>query len=290
MLRLSVSRRIAALVATLLLIGGLVGGRAEAASTVDVTYDLADTSLSALWNKDNRVTYGNGRPLNGTVTGSMKVRYTSDSSSGMPIQTGPLSLLSFNLTIQDKNPYWTVTLDVFSPGGGLLSTGEGALTGTFNWQLATAVTGGRTAGGALTGLSGNLLLTGRANCLFTTKTRCGQKLGLPTQTVNLNYSYTGTFDLAGDAGAYGGASSTPHTLTGSGPINIGFNAVNVGGGFFLKRFPGYDTFGNTLVGREILREAEGKTKVVPEPATFALVGAGLLAGAAARRARRGRSG
>lgn len=272
--------------AALLLAAAFVPGPARAADAVDVTYDLSDTTVEVLqgFNFQNVAFVSNDDSINGTVAGSMKVRYTSSSQSSMPIESGPASLLLFNLTMPDftlqrfmssgtKNPY-TVVYPLFS--------------GSFHWQLGGGpLVGNLTSGGALTGLSGTLHLTGTAKCLFPYpySAACIQYAGIPGGvTAQINRYYSGPFTFAGSVGPYGGAQSTRHTVTGQAPVSLKQGFV-----FALSSGLTHNGYGGAqLVGREVLREAEGHDpKVIPEPGTLLLIGSGIaglvLVGRASRR-------
>lgn len=275
----------AALAVTLITTAGLASP-ASAASTVDVTYNLSDTTLEGVWAGINILPVSNADTVNGTLSGSMKVQYASNSQSSMPIQTGAASLLSLNLTVS------TFTIGRFNESGtkGAYYPFLPYMSGNLHWQLTGGpLAGNLTSGGALTGLAGGIKLTGTAKCLLPAPYSfyCGFFVGIPAGvTAQISRSYTGPFNLAGSVGPNGGAQSTRHTLSGSGPISF------VQGQFLLSNGATHNGYGGAqIVGREVLREAAGHPpKVIPEPGTLLLLGAGTaglaFVGRATRRSRR----
>lgn len=271
--------------AGLLLAVSMSSGFVHAASTVDITYDLSDTTLvwEARFGPGLVFPVANEDPfsMNGTIAGSMKIRYTSDSSSGMPVVHGAGTLVSFNLTAK------SLALPGVNVYQGSVDTNNPAyMTGTLRWSLTAPVSGGFTSGSGFTGLSGNLLMTGTVDCLYPTTEGCLYLVGLPAHPVYPSYSRSGAFIMAGSDGPYGGAQSTRHTLSGR-VTAIRWIPGNplLGLGF---RHDGYTAV--QLVGREVLREAVGHDpKIIPEPGTLLLLGAGTaglaLVGSATRRSR-----
>lgn len=268
--------------AAALLVTTLGPGLSRAASTVDVSYDLSDTTL--VWDiRSGKLPVDNEDfSVNGTISGSMKVQYASDSSSGMPILHDNATLQTFNLTVE------SLALQRGIKGGKTI-TGTVYLTGTLHWQLTSPVAGNLTSNGMLTGLNVNLLMTGRADCPFPLPSYCAYFVGLPTFTVYPSYSRSGAISVAGTVGPYGGADYTRHTLTGRAPAigwQPGAGVIGLGYDFWDLD----DRGGAFIVGREVVRTAAGHgTRIVPEPGTLLLLGAGTaglaVVGCATRRKR-----
>lgn len=180
--------RSATLLATLVL---LLGGPppADAATTVDVTYDLADSTLDI----------GLFSQLNRDFGGTMTVRYTGD--GGLGIVSGPATILS-------------LTFDAY------LGFGYGYVaSATMTGQLLAPVTG-TLVGNNLSGLSGfNLAMAGTVHCKYTGP--CTSYFGLVASIpFPISGSTVGDAQLGGPIGPYGGAQSTPHTLQGNIPAHL----------------------------------------------------------------------
>lgn len=220
---------------------------AEAATTVDVTYDLADSTLDV----------GSFTQLNRSFAGSMTVRYTSD--GGLGIVSGPATVLA-------------ITFDAY------LGFGYGNLaTATMTGQLLGPVTGTLSGGSQLLGLSAaSFAVSGLVHCKAVGPcTSIGLVASIPFP---FSGTTVGNAQLQGSVGPYGGAQSTSHTLTGnvpaSGVILPGIAAINqvqiVGrelqrtGGGQTKPIPepgtllllGAGTAGLALVGRATRRSRQ----------------------------------
>lgn len=280
--------RTGSLAAALGLLLGLSASSARAANVVDVTYDLSDSRL--VWENlfGDLMPVSNTSPfsMNGTVAGSMKVRYTSNSSSAMPIVHGPATLLTFNLTAK--------SLEFFNvrqtfPGLSIEYRYNVRLTGSLHWELTTPVTGSfKSVYRFDTTGYGNFLMTGRMNCLLTLSA-CRKEFGIPSFTIYPRYFHSGPVALAGRDGPYGGAQSTPHTLAGK------IRGIRWRPGAALVALASDVNTNHALggvypIGREIVREAAGHPpKPIPEPTTMALLGGALCAVSAVDRMRRRRS-
>lgn len=253
MRRLGVLKQAGSLAVAFVLLLGV--SLAQAADQVEITYDLSESTLNWETISGSLTSVANDDDLtSGRISGSMKVRYTSDNASGMPIRDGTATLLALNLTATKlelpAEPY-TGRLGFW-------------LTGTLRWQLTAPVVAKFTAGNVLTGLAstaldGQFLMTGSVNCLpgLTYSVRwfyCPYFFGLPPYKTRVTYRHSDAVAVSGEKGQYGGAQSTRHTLSGRVP-GIAWQPnpyLGLGADFYPSDYGGV-----FIVGREVLREAEG---------------------------------
>lgn len=248
---------------------------AGAATFVDITYDLSETTIL---NSLLPECAGAGGCVDTEILGgSMKIRYPSNSATSMPILHGTATLQSMTLhahvafvtyavTNTTKWIFTTASLNI-----GLVSPALGSLLsgGTLTFPIAQfAVTGSRHC-------PGHPITSGACLVLFGTLTSLVGPLGPYTGAAALSF--------AASAGPNGGAQSTRHTVSGAAPVYAPTKFLVVGYRSFAT--------GVNILGREILREAEGHDpKVTPEPGTLLLLGAGTaglaLVGRATRRSQR----
>lgn len=223
---------------------------ASAAPFVDVTYDLSDsTAVSTIPLLGVTTTV----PPRGTISGGQKIRYSSDSATG--VATGPVDLISFYLSV-----HATVGYTGYTAGGGkaFITLNTADLHIEFLGLTLGAGPGQLLAGGTITplGASGSFRVTGSLHCF--------------RLCAALNVSATTTTVLRPDRfkaplPVLTGAVGQPHVLRGT-ATGVSFAvapyATNVGIAVTGTTF---------LVGREISRTP------VPEPSTLPLLASGLIA-------------
>lgn len=261
------STTIALLAGLALLLGAPAA--AGAAATVDVSYELSDSTFTTVPADINVDT-----EFHTTILGSrMRITYPSDSASSMPLSQGSIVLQTLEVTL---NQAWSL-----SPGITIFFRESGALTtASLRLRLLSPVSGTLLSGSTLAFGSGKFRISGSRHCQLSVCTYYWDVYS-SVPSVFTPVTASGPFTLRGTTSPYGVAPSTIHGVSGALPIPT-----------IVGNIPQTLLTGVDLVGREIRREAEGHdTRVIPEPGTLLLLGAGAaglgLLGRTRRRARRG---
>lgn len=255
-----------------------LAGPVGAAEFVDITYDLSDTTLTNNF-PECPVPRGEGGCTNIELLGaSMKIRYTSDSASSMPILHGLATLQSLALSAQVDHGYE-------DPGGVFHPN----TTARVNVSVVSPVIGSLLSGGTLTFGTAQIRVTGSRHCHEhpVISGLCIALAGTLTSIVGPLGPFTTTeaLSFAASPGAYGGGRSTPQTVSGTFSVYAPSKVA--------QEHPEYGDYvpvfasAVRVVGREILREAPGHDpKPIPEPGTLLLLGAGAAGLALVSRATR----